>query len=94
MEKTKKHQKLLSCPFCGRDVQTIRMDGEGNLQPDEYFDKEGAWSGISYGITHPHNEKTDCPISTHEDELVGCSLYDSIEDLVEAWNKRFLQCDG
>ena len=80
--------ELLPCPFCGGSVQTIRMDSEGNLNPDKYFDEEGAWSGVSYGISHPYAENTECAISTDEEEYIGCHIYDSLEELAKWWNKR------
>ena len=80
--------KLSPCPFCGQDVQILRTDSEGNLQPDKYFDEEGARSGISYSITHTPKDDKVCPIATHEDEPMGCWQYDSIEELAGYWNKR------
>jgi len=80
---------LKPCPFCGGKVEIVRTDCEGNLQPDKYFDEDGAWSGIAYQITHPYTKlETECPIATHEDEFIGCYNYEAVEELIETWNKR------
>lgn len=45
-----------------------------------------------YAICHEYdeNESNDniCPIAMYEGEQIGTQLYDSIDELVERWNRR------
>ena len=79
-------EELKPCPFCGQEVEIVRTDSEGNFHPEEYFDNP--WSGVSYHITHDYRKVGDCPISTQEDDFVGCIVYQSEEELIENWNFR------
>ena len=82
-------KKMRPCPFCGHHVKIQITDSEGNLRPPEYVDNP--WSGLAYHITHDYHELEEgvvCPIATHEDEFIGALDYDSIDELIEVWNKR------
>lgn len=81
-----KASDLKPCPFCGEQIEVLKMDEEGNIQGEEYF--TDPYSGISYGIKHYYTDKNDCPIATHEDEHVGILLYDNIDELIKIWNHR------
>ena len=78
--------KLKPCPFCGQDVRIQVCDDEGNFRDESYLDDP--WSGVSYAIIHEIVEDFDCPIETHLDEIIGCTLYDSKKELIDSWNNR------
>lgn len=86
----KTDERLKPCPFCGK-VPTIHVcDDEGNIKDYDAEYEKNPWSGLSYSICHEANsdDKHICPIATHENEITGTQLYDSIDELVEAWDKR------
>ena len=77
---------LKPCPFCGCRVGIGVCDEEGNYQGLEYLDCH--YSGLSFVVTHDQNK--DCILHTRSEELehVGISLFDTLEEIVTAWNKR------
>jgi hypothetical protein len=87
----KTDKRLKPCPFCGKIPQIYVCDEEGNIHIDEY--ENDPWSGLCYAICHDISncdcDNVDCPIATHEGEILGTQLYESIDELVEKWNKRF-----
>lgn len=84
-------EKLLPCPFCGGKPQIIICDDEGNIKrnPEEYI--EDPWSGLSFAMIHPKDESNLCPVATEKDDdvVLGNYLFDSLDELIELWNKRF-----
>lgn len=82
-------ERLKPCPFCGMIPKIYVCDEEGNIRNDDY--ESNPWSGLSYAICHDISELkdgSDCPIATHEGEILGTRLYDNIDELVEGWNGR------
>lgn len=93
LEDVKKAEtKLLPCPFCGIKPQIIICDDEGNIKrnPEEYLEEQ--WSGLSFAMIHPKDEKHFCPVATEKDDdiVLGNYLYDSLDEIIEKWNKRFI----
>lgn len=88
--------KLSPCPFCGVKPRIVICDDEGNIKrnPEEYI--VDPWSGLSFSLIHPKEEKHSCPIATEKDDdiVLGNLLYDSLDELIESWNKRFSQKTG
>jgi len=78
--------KLKTCPFCGEKIGIHIMDAEGNMRDESYLDDP--WSGVSYSIKHYATDENSCPIAGHEDESVGIWLYNTKEELIQAWNRR------
>jgi len=81
--------RLLPCPFCGKAPQIAICDDEGNYHDIDYIDDP--WSGLSFGLVHSTNEEDPdkcCPIATFEGEAMGTVSYDTIDELIERWNKR------
>ena len=78
--------KLKPCPFCGKKVEIQIRDSEGNMRDKEYL--KDPWSGVSYTIYHDIEKSEDCPIASQDNEMVGCILYDTIEELTKCWNRR------
>ena len=50
------------------------------------------WSGLCYAICHEMDDSKGnnniCPISMYEGEQIGTQLYDTVDELVERWNRR------
>lgn len=84
----KTDSRLKPCPFCGKVPMIYVCDDEGNIKDDNY--ELDPWSGLCYSICHTIDEgfNTDCPIATHDWEILGTKLYDTIDELVTAWNTR------
>lgn len=86
----KTDDRLRPCPFCGKAPWILVCDNEGNIHEDDY--ENDPWSGLSYAISHEADfSKGDdavCPIATFKGEIVGTQLYDSVDELVERWNRR------
>ena len=83
-------EQLLPCPFCNVKPYIYVCDDEGNVHDWEYED--APWSGLSYGINHYYEDVeahgAECPIASYDEEPLGNYLYESIDDLVSAWNTR------
>lgn len=79
-------EELKPCPFCGIKPTLHLCDEEGNLHCESYLNN--TYSGISYKILHEGQnvEEANCPILTDEG---GRWLYDTEQDAIDAWNKRF-----
>lgn len=88
-------EQLLPCPFCGIKPQIIICDDEGNIKrnPEEYL--EDQWSGLSFALIHPIDEEQSCPVATDKDDdlVLGNQLYDSLDEIIETWNKRFISTE-
>lgn len=79
--------ELLPCPFCGGNVRIGICDNEGNYHPEEY--KDDPWSGLTFALVHSDDGAPEsCPIATHDGEVLGRFLYDTIEEAASAWNRR------
>ena len=74
------------CPFCGGKVEIQIRDAEGNLRDEEY--EKDPWSGLMYSIGHYTGDNPNCPIATYKKEIVGVYLYESKNEVIEAWNRR------
>lgn len=74
------------CPFCGKTVKIQLTDAEGNFRDGTYL--KNPWSGIGYVITH---NVEDCLIATEDDnyDTVGHCIFDTRDEAIDAWNKRF-----
>lgn len=82
--------RLLPCPFCGKVPKIAICDEEGNPRDIDYLDDP--WSGLSLLLVHEapehiHPDQT-CPIATFKGEALGIISYESVEEIVERWNKR------
>lgn len=80
-------KELKPCHFCGGKTSLAVNDAEGNLRDKEY--ERDPWSGLSYTIQHLEEDYNDCPIANFDGESVGTLLYDSREEAIKTWNKRF-----
>ena len=82
--------ELKPCPFCGKSVNVLICDGEGNKKDEEYA--KNPYSGLTYAIEHTaHIDITsgiNCPIAHLRGDHLGIFLYDSMEELIENWNRR------
>ena len=83
-------ERLKPCPFCGKVPTIYVCDCEGNIHNDDYADDP--YSGLFYAICHEYdnNESNNkiCPIATFRGEIIGTQLYETIDELVERWNRR------
>lgn len=81
-------EELKACPFCGGEAKVAVSDDEGNNRDDEY--ENDPWSGLSFRISHAHEENENCPIAQYKIDgaTVGVYLYDNRSEAIEAWNKR------
>lgn len=82
-KKKTKNVKLKPCPFCGEIPKILICDEEGNVHNEEYINHP--YSGLSFALTHTNYE---CPVGVEEDEILGCVLYETIDELEKAWNNR------
>lgn len=82
--------ELQPCPFCGKSVNVLICDSEGNIKDEEYA--KHPYSGLTYAIEHTaHIDITsniNCPIAHLRGDHLGIFLYDSMEELIENWNRR------
>ena len=77
--------RLNTCQFCGGKPTIGVFDDEG----DEHLETEyliDPWSGIHFRLFHD----ADCPIRARKDDdaVLGNLMYDTLDELVDAWNKR------
>lgn len=79
-------EKLIPCPFCGREARLQLTDEEGNFKDESYL--ENPYSGVGYVIVHDISDSETCPIATHCDEVLGTNIYTSKEAAINAWNRR------
>ena len=78
---------LKPCPFCRRTSKIIVCDREGNIHDEADYEAD-PWSGLTFAISHEREKGIECPIATHEDEILGSLLFDTRDELTELWNKR------
>ena len=67
--------ELKPCPFCGAKIKIVTS----------------SYGGHGYRLYHDITDDPteECPIAGHEDEgEMGMWIYDTIEDAIEAWNRR------
>ena len=81
-----KEYPSIICPFCGEEIEIGITDDEGNERDWEY--EQEPWSGLGFVPIHLHDRDRDCPISTHEGEILGCLIYNSRAELVKAFTKE------
>ncbi|GIP14379.1 hypothetical protein J40TS1_00210 [Paenibacillus montaniterrae] len=81
-------QTLKPCPFCGGGAKLTVSDREGNSRMADY--ENDPYSGLSFKISHVHEQNKGCPIANYEcdDASMGVYLYGSREEAIEAWNTR------
>ena len=80
-------EKLIPCPFCGREARLQLTDDEGNFKDESYL--ENPYSGVGYVIVHDISNSADCcPIATDSDSSLGSYIYASKEAAINAWNGR------
>lgn len=81
-------EKPKRCPFCGGRVGIVVCDDEGNLHDREYLERP--YSGVGYRLRHTHEENPSCPIARYEEDggALGVLIYDTAEEVIEAWNRR------
>ena len=79
-------EKLKPCPFCNKNIEIGVSDDEGNIRTEAY--ELDPWSGLSFHLKHELSKDTECPIATHEDEMLGAFLYDDRNSAIKAWNSR------
>lgn len=53
-------EKLIPCPFCGREARLQLTDEEGNFKDESYL--ENPYSGVGYVIVHDISDSETCPI--------------------------------
>lgn len=80
-------KKLKPCPFCGSTTKIQIVNNEGNFHNEDY--KNDPWSGLEYVIIHNTEENEDCPIAKYEGEIMGSYMYDTEEEAIQAWNRRY-----
>lgn len=78
--------ELKPCPFCGEKIGYYITDMEGNLRDESYI--SDPWSGLSFAIKHTISTSPRCPIASHDDEILGTALFESLEELALWWNTR------
>lgn len=81
--------ELKPCPFCGGNVSLVLCDDEGNLHDEAY--REHPYSGLGFMLHHAHEGNPGCPIARYECDggiLGGVYIYDTEEQVAEAWNRR------
>ena len=67
--------ELKPCPFCGGKIKIVTT----------------MYGGLGYQLYHDilDDPKKKCPIAKHEGEgEMGMWIYDTIEEAIEAWNRR------
>lgn len=77
---------LKPCPFCGGKVFIGISDDEGNPRNEDY--ENDPWSGLSFTLIHENEQNEECPIATHNDEILGSLLYESRQEATDRWNDR------
>lgn len=79
-------KSVLSCPFCGIEVEIQLTDDNGVWQGESYL--KNPFNGIGYVITHP--SVPCCPIAA-SGERVGRWIYNSKEAAIKMWNRRVVK---
>lgn len=76
----------LICPFCGKKVDILVCDDEGNVHDKGY--EENPYSGLGYILSHVMKYGMQCPIAHYKDEQLGINIYESREEAAQCFNKR------
>ena len=77
---------IIVCPFCGEEIEILATDAEGNERDWEY--EQDPWSGLGFVPIHEYTRSKNCPIATHEGEILGCQIYESRAELIKAFTKE------
>ena len=83
--------KLKYCPFCRGGFDIVCIDENDNMEEVEYLDdypelkREHAYT---YGVLHTVMKHPDCPIATVGRKLLGEVEYDTIEEVIDVFNRR------
>lgn len=64
---------LKSCPFCGVNIHIKETEIQGHK---------------GYILYHPLSDASNCPIVTHEGEMLGIHIYESEQEAADVWNHR------
>ena len=79
-------EKLLPCPFCGKEARIMVCDNEGNARPESY--RDDPYSGLSFWISHTYGDSEFCPVARHAQDGPGGLIYESEEEAARTWNRR------
>ena len=85
--------RLKPCPFCGGKAKILIRTTSGTIvrSLDEFNVYLNRNSSFDFLIVHSEKDEPqecECPIATVYGATIGTYSYDTIEEAIEAWNKR------